>query len=242
VHKPHLASGYIQKVSFKAATDDEGSPDWLMCYEPGQKSRTEFKAFNDKRSHNNDALIAETAPEPETSEESVQDDSRDLVLYFHRRFHQDETVTATPKDLDFAGELIAKYGMEKARFVIEYSQEAAAATKYSPGMLVGIRKYVDTAIKTFETREKRRQQQESQEREAKLQDRYQHYRNTKIQEIESTLSAHELEDLKAAIRERLLAKNSNPTGINLGIQIELNSELADRANVPPFVEWRKQYE
>jgi thymidylate kinase len=132
--------------------------------------------------------------------------------------------------------------MEKSRFVVDYSLEKAAATKYTPDMMIGIRKYVDAAIKTFETREKNRQEEKRKERETKLADRYRAYKNAKIQEIESTLAAQEIEDLKAAIRKKLLAKNPNSQGLGLGVQMHLDSEFAERAGVPPYEEWRKQYQ
>jgi hypothetical protein len=45
IHRPHLASGYITKVRFDEATDSEGKQDWIMCYVPGPKARTEYSTF-----------------------------------------------------------------------------------------------------------------------------------------------------------------------------------------------------
>lgn len=49
VHRPHLESGYIRKVSYQAAFDEEGQPDWIMLYEPGPKARAEYQTFTDRR-------------------------------------------------------------------------------------------------------------------------------------------------------------------------------------------------
>ena len=242
VHRPHLASGYLKKVTFEATSGTDNEPDWTMSYIPGPKAQAEFETFNGRHSPSRETLKQESIIPLETSEGSVPDETRDLVAYFHRRFDHDDTATPEAKDLEFAASLIAKYGMEKSRFIIEYSQEAAAATKYSPDMLIGLRKYVDPAIKKFDAREKHRQAEQRQAIEARLEDRYRQYRNTKIQEMESALSARKLEDLKAAIREKLLAKNPNAEGLGLGIQMHLDSELADRAGVPEYEEWRKQYQ
>jgi len=46
VHKPHVASGYLESVRYEATTDAEGHPDWLMTYVPGPKARAEYAAFN----------------------------------------------------------------------------------------------------------------------------------------------------------------------------------------------------
>ena len=120
VHKPHLASGYIQKVSFKAATDSNGKPDWLMCYVPGQKARAEFKAFNGKHSKN-DLLDQESVLPLETSEAGAGDDAQNLVQYFHKCFRHADTTTPTAKDLELAAAWITQYGGEQSRFIVDYS-------------------------------------------------------------------------------------------------------------------------
>ena len=166
VHKPHLASGYLTKVSFEATTDSDGKPDWTMSYIPGPKAQAEFKAFNAKHAPGRDTLEQESILPLETSEASAPEEARKLVRYFHRRFHHDETVTTrAPKNWSLPAALIAQHGMEKSRFIVEYSQDAAEATKYKPDMLVGIRKYVEAAIKKCDAQEKNRQQEKRKARE-----------------------------------------------------------------------------
>ena len=49
VHRPHLASGYITKLQFSEATDENGKPDWIMSYTPGPKARAEYATFTGKK-------------------------------------------------------------------------------------------------------------------------------------------------------------------------------------------------
>ena len=49
LHRPHLASGYITKVQFSEATDENGKPDWIMSYAPGPKARAEYATFTGKK-------------------------------------------------------------------------------------------------------------------------------------------------------------------------------------------------
>lgn len=49
IHRPHLASGYITKVQYTAATDEEGQADWIMCYAPGPKACAEYVTFTGKK-------------------------------------------------------------------------------------------------------------------------------------------------------------------------------------------------
>lgn len=45
VHSPHLKSGYLAKVEFQQRRAEGGEPDWMICYTPGPKARTEYAAF-----------------------------------------------------------------------------------------------------------------------------------------------------------------------------------------------------
>lgn len=240
VHKPHLTSGYIENVTLKPTTDSNGKPDWTMSYIPGPKARAEFKAFNGKHSQIADTFDQESVLPLETTESSAPDDAQELVLYFHQRFHDIDTPTPTAKDLDYAVELITKYGIERSRFIVDYSLEEAKTTKYSPQMLVGIRQYVNAATKTFETREKKHEQQSVEAREARHKVRYEQYQKQEIERIKSTLSPQELTKMEDAIRETLIAEGTFPMMVNLGVQVKLNADLADRAGVLPYEEWRLQ--
>jgi hypothetical protein len=44
LHKPHLESGYIEKISFEETWKDDGSRDWIMIYVPGAKAKGEHTA------------------------------------------------------------------------------------------------------------------------------------------------------------------------------------------------------
>lgn len=46
IHKVHLDSGYLKKVSFDATEDEAGQPDWWMCYVPGPRAAREFQEFS----------------------------------------------------------------------------------------------------------------------------------------------------------------------------------------------------
>lgn len=75
VHRPHLASGYISKVSYQSSEDAEGRQDWIMYYEPGPKARSEYAVF-EARPHPAQQLVIEepdqTTPAA-TGTESLRD-------------------------------------------------------------------------------------------------------------------------------------------------------------------------
>jgi hypothetical protein len=41
LHKPHLASGYIESIRFEQQRADDGTLDWMFIYEPGRKAKGE---------------------------------------------------------------------------------------------------------------------------------------------------------------------------------------------------------
>ncbi len=45
VHRPHLESGYLAKVSYEQTTDAAGQPDWFIYYLPGVNAAREFQEF-----------------------------------------------------------------------------------------------------------------------------------------------------------------------------------------------------
>jgi hypothetical protein len=49
IHRPHLASGYIAKVSHNEAKDEQGKADWTMCYVPGPKALAEYDRYHSTR-------------------------------------------------------------------------------------------------------------------------------------------------------------------------------------------------
>jgi hypothetical protein len=77
-------------------------------------------------------------------------------------------------------------------------------------------------------------------REARLKVGYEHYQKQGIERVKSTLSPQELAKMEDAIRDALIAEGTFPMMVNLGVQVKLNADLADRAGVLPYEEWREQ--
>ena len=130
--------------------------------------------------------------------------------------------------------------MEKSRFIVDYSLEEAETTKYTPKMLVGIRQYVDAAIKTLEIQKNKEARRNLEARESQLKNRYDRYQQQEIDRFKSTLSPQELADMENTIRAELIAEGTFPAMVNLGVHVKLNADLADRAGVLPYEEWREQ--
>ena len=239
IHLPHLESGYLKKVDHETTLNSEGKQDWIFHYTPGPKAEAEFRAFNGKHATIADSLDQDSILPLEASEASAPDSARDLVEYFQNFTHSDTTISSA-KDLALAKSWISQYGIEQARFIVDYSVGEADSSKYDVKMLVGIRKYADAAIKQFTAREAQRLEETRKKREDRLKEQFEHYRDQEIARIKSTMSADELADLESTIRVDLQAKGSKPLTLEMEMRHRRDKQLEIRAGVLTFEEWRKQ--
>jgi hypothetical protein len=49
VHRPHVESGYIDKLRYRQITDQDGQPDWEIFYRPGPRARAQFAFFRSRQ-------------------------------------------------------------------------------------------------------------------------------------------------------------------------------------------------
>jgi hypothetical protein len=163
VHRPHLRSGYLKKVSCDAVVQSDGTRDWMFFYTPGPKALAEFRAFNKKHS----TIGASVADVPEAENfsasaaapDSTESQARELVSEFYQRFHNTNQSIPQPKELQQAEKLISEHGLEKARHVVTYSYAHAPETKFAPQSFGGILHYTGRAIVDFEKRQNNQQTQ-----------------------------------------------------------------------------------
>ncbi len=81
VHRPHIESGYIEKISLEEIrNNDDGSKDWMMLYRPGPKARGEHLASQKRlRSARRSAKQEQPAlPEP-TLVPAVDHEAENLI-------------------------------------------------------------------------------------------------------------------------------------------------------------------
>ena len=47
VHRPHLKSGYITRITYEPISSEDGEDglDWMMCYKPGPRAQAEYMTF-----------------------------------------------------------------------------------------------------------------------------------------------------------------------------------------------------
>jgi hypothetical protein len=147
VHKPHLSSGYLTKVEYKETIDEEGRIDWVIAYYPGPKARAEFSHFNPR--------IHDAAMSTGSNGAGKGDESRELVAYFHRLVHKasDEHEPAK-RELEQASRLIETYGVDVARYIVEFAHKEAPKTKFEMQVFGAVLVYEKRALTAYERRKK----------------------------------------------------------------------------------------
>jgi hypothetical protein len=147
VHKPHLVSGYLERVEFEETADAEGQIDWLIRYYPGPRARAEYAYFNPRYGN---------LPLGEGRSEAVEREGQgseawELVRYFHEQVHgAGSSYEPGKKELDQARRLIGQYGLEAARYVVSYAQKEAPRTKFEMQVFGAILIYEKRAVRAYE--------------------------------------------------------------------------------------------
>ena len=250
VHKPHLTSGYLKKVSYEATQDREGHPDWVMSYLPGPKAKAEYAACNARSTARSaDAPRRggrgeETATTSPAAEEVLTTHARALVQHFHQRFHGTPDAAPSAKALTQARDLVARYGLDQARHLVDFSYTAAHETDYRPQTFGGILQYAararadyaqahERAAAAERAREERRRAQADEQRRQQ----YEAYRAARLAALRATTPPNAL----AAIEEAAAAQfDRDPTpafGRDLLRRLAIDNTVAAHFQLPSFAEW-----
>jgi hypothetical protein len=135
------------------------------------------------------------------------------VAYFYLRFHQIKESSPSARELEQAADLIARHGLAKARYVVEYAFKTAPETNFQPQTFGGILHYTARALADFhqqrhshqnaqakaqQQQHEERQLHEERERRAQLSQRYQ------------SLSAEEQARLQEQAKTNLLQQGYKP--------------------------------
>jgi hypothetical protein len=153
VHKPHLESGYIEKVEFQMTMDGEGKPDWVIFYIPGAKAKAEYDTFNSKQSRQPQMLqaaaeedVPQTAPlfeADELIESTGEMNATQLVKHFHLLARHVSGYRPASRELEQAEMLLTTYGAPQAQFIVEFAVAQAAKTNFKVRQFGAIMQYLD---------------------------------------------------------------------------------------------------
>jgi hypothetical protein len=265
VHKPHLASGYLESVHYEATTDEDGRPDWMMAYVPGPKARAEYAAFNARPRQRparpaagpppaapaavpapSSSLAAATvpaAPSP-TADDALTTQAQALVQHFHQRFHGTADVAPSAKALTQASALIARYGLEQARHLVDFSYTAAQETDYRPQTFGGILQYTARARAAYAQAQERaavaeraREERRRAEADEQRRQQYEAYRAARLAELRATTPPDVLAAIEAAAAAQFDRNPPPAFGRDLLRRLAIDNAVAAHFQLPALAEW-----
>lgn len=156
-------------------------------------------------------------------------EAEELVAYFHQRFHGVDSSEPLSKELDQASALIAKYGLEQARHIVDYTFVKAQETQFHIQHFGALLNYAVRAIADFgpsQTRKARLKAESAQreaiqkEREASLADQ-----EAESQKFSIQLAALPPEDLHALFEAAKAAKLAEWPGMAVYFHNHSEAEL-----------------
>ncbi len=168
-----------------------------------------------------------------------------LVTAFYQRFHGLPQVTASPKELEYATEILATHGEAKAHFLLTFAHEAAAATRYQPQLFGGIVQYLPRALAAYDAQAARATQAATQHAAAdERTQREQHlaWQQHELARLRAALPPAELATLEAAQHARLVAEGTPAVALPLAVRVAVDQGLAAQAGLPSFEIWRQMQE
>ena len=238
IHRPHIQSGYIKKISYKTMIGDDGKPDWIMYYYPGEKSTAEFEQFTKKKLI---SIASEETKPISLDRSSALDEADQLVTYFYYRFHKIQNAKPTAKAYRQAQELIADYGFQRAKFVIDYVDQHSRNTTVKPQHFGFILSYAPQAIAEFDKHQNSQDAHRSRQQRERLEESYQSYREQQVLKIREQISSDELTLLRNEILSAMDQNNTSHFGRNRTIEIEIDKALEERYGVLSFKQWLDQF-
>jgi len=262
VHKPHVASGYLESVRYEATTDEDGRPDWVMTYVPGSKARAEYAAFNTRPrrpaagpQHTEQvtmpappsAAAATVLPATSsvTADETLTAQAQALVQSFHQRFHGTADVVPSAKELTQARTLLTRHGLAQARYLVDFSVTAAQETAYRPQTFGGLLQYTARARAAYaqaqehtaaeeRAHEERRRAQE----EEHLRRQYEDERAARLAALRATTPPAVLAAIEQAAATHFAREHTSPFGRDLLRRYALDDAVATHFQLPSWTEWQ----
>lgn len=145
IHRPHLSSGYLSKVEYEPMLDAEGQRDWVLCYTPGAKAKTEYRRFNANREGLEGIGRTKQLPHQPTESEKL------IEHFLIKRFGSAKR-EAAQKELSLADELIKQYELEGAKDIVDACLERAKRSDFQPLWLGGIQSFLPDVTSLFDRR------------------------------------------------------------------------------------------
>jgi hypothetical protein len=179
IHRPHLNSGYIQKVDYERAQSQAGVIDLMIYYTPGWRAIDEYKAFNSPKKISEgrvvnwetdyrDDLSSVLSSPPNAGLPKPLSDSEQLVNHFLlKRFGHARRKIAS-KEIKLAADLIGAHGLETAKELVAEAVQQALNGNFKVIWFGGLASYLYDISNKIKQKEGEKRKNEEAKRRAQL--------------------------------------------------------------------------
>jgi hypothetical protein len=167
------------------------------------------------------------------------------VQHFHQRFHGTSDVAPSARALTQARALMARYGLDLARHLVDFSVTAAQETAYRPQTFGGILQYTARALADYEHAQ-RRKDAEAREREAQrraheeehLRRQYEASRAARLEQLRATTPPEVLAAIEEAAAAHCEREHTSPFGRDTLRKYAMGDAVAAYFQLPDFAAWQ----
>jgi hypothetical protein len=189
------------------------------------------------------ASDASCAPAPvvETAhpvDDAVHTQALALVRTFYQRFHGRAQVTPSPKELAQATHVLTQHGVAQARYLLDFSHQAARHTAYCPQVFGGILHYLPQALAAYDARALQTTTQQAEATERAWYERYLTWQQQELARLRAAVPPADLAALEETTRVRLVAEGMRGYFLDFAVRVAVHDALATQAALPSFAAWR----
>jgi hypothetical protein len=168
-----------------------------------------------------------------------------LVQDFHQRFHGTADVAPSAKALTQARTLMAQYGVDQARHVVDFSVSAAQDTDYRPQTFGGILQYAARARAAYAQAQERaaaeeraRDERRRAQADEHLRRQYEDERAARLAELRATTPPDVLAAIEEAAAAHFAREHTSPFGRDTLRRYALDDAVAAYFQLPDFAAWQ----
>jgi hypothetical protein len=237
-HMDHLKSVRLLR-SYKIEKNSTGG--WKFIFTPGSGFQKDYDNFYMKK------LQTEIQYEYLNDLQDIQE-PLELVSYFYTQLYAgtdtDNVSIFSPKDTDFAKQILEDILISEAKDFVDYSLAEAVTTGFDIKTFCGIRQYLPgwpQAKEKIKKQQKKEIAKQKKEHLAQLENEYQIFRDNEIKRARKSLSFDELSSIENDVKKKIQEENNTTIGISMMVRVHTNKVISERFNIPSFDQWKEKY-
>ena len=264
-HAELLATGFLARVEWHPTPG--APPEWYLQYFPGPRVQAAAAALPTLPDAEDTLDQEEMVPVPRVGQAAASAGARaatavpaapsapaddalttqadTLVQHFHQRFHGTADVVPSAPALTQARALIARYGLDLAHHLVDFSVTAAQETDYRPQTFGGILQYTARALADYTqaheravAEERAREERRRAPAEEQRRQQYEDDRAARLAQLRATTPPDELAAIEQAAAAQFDRDHTTPFGRDLLRRYAIDDAVAAHFQLPSFAEWQ----